>query len=109
MLEGDENIQISATAANNGDDRPALVLFDASLTQIEAASDTLSQAENNNPLLSEITRTELPAGIYFVSVQAQSPATDDLSYSITLDIDRPDDELCFPVIAQNGAVALICL
>ena len=109
VLEGDENIQISATAANNGDDRPALVLFDASLTQIEAASDTLSQAENNNPLLSEITRTELPAGIYFVSVQAQSPATDDLSYSITLDIDRPDDELCFPVIAQNGAVALICL
>ena len=110
VLEGDTDIVLSALSANAVDDRVQMTLFDQAMTEIESASDVLSAAEQSNPQLSEISIDTLPPGIYFLQIQAQSPATDDLSYTLELSINLPEDEpFCFPIVAQNGAVATICL
>ena len=110
VLENDTNIILTAISASSSDDRPAMVLFGAGNVEIQAADDSLSAAEQANSNLSEISLDTLAPGSYFVRLQAQSPATDDLTYTVELNIDRPDEEqLCFPINASNGAVALICL
>ena len=87
-----------------------MVLFSDDNTEIEASDDQLSDAEQANPNLSEISFDTLEPGTYFVQLQAQSSATDDLSYMVELNIDRPQDEgICFPIIASNGSAAIICL
>ena len=110
VLEDDTNIVLTAISANSSDDRPSMVLFDADNTEIEASEDQLSAAEQTNPILSEISFDTLEIGTYFVRLQAQSSATDDLSYTVELNIDRPqEEEICFPIISSNGSLTIVCL
>ena len=106
-VEDTIDLSIVAESQRLENSNPSLTLFDSQLNEIANEQDSISNQEAANLLLSDISVEQVEPGVYFLLVSAQSPGTIRMHYDLTAQFGKAE-ELCFPVITENGA-ALICL